>query len=54
MVLTEKQSDAIAELINIAFARTASSLSEMSGYRVFLMRWPSKYNPSATYRMPWV
>jgi len=36
MVLTEKQSDAIAELINIAFARTASSLSEMSGYRVFL------------------
>ena len=36
MVLTEKQSDAIAELINIAFARTASSLSEMSGYRVLL------------------
>ena len=36
MVLTEKQGDAIAELINIAFARTASSLSEMSGYRVFL------------------
>lgn len=36
MVLNEKQSDAIAELINIAFARTASSLSEMSGYRVFL------------------
>jgi hypothetical protein len=36
MVLTEKQSDAIGELINIAFARTASSLSEMSGYRVLL------------------
>ena len=36
MVLTEKQSDAIAELINIGFARTASSLSEMSGYRVLL------------------
>lgn len=36
MVLTEKQSDAIAELINIAFARAASSLSEMSGYRVLL------------------
>lgn len=36
MVLTEKQGDALAELINIAFARSASSLSELSGYRVVL------------------
>src|SRR5436189_242520 len=36
MVLTEKQSDAMAELINIAFARTAASLSELSGHRVLL------------------
>lgn len=36
MVLTEKQSDALAELINIAFARSAASLSELSGYRVVL------------------
>jgi chemotaxis protein CheC len=36
MLLSEKQSDALAELINIAFARTASSLSELSGHRVLL------------------
>jgi chemotaxis protein CheC len=36
MLLTEKQSDAMAELINIAFARTAFSLSELSGHRVLL------------------
>jgi chemotaxis protein CheC len=36
MLLTEKQGDALAELINIAFARTAASLSELSGYRVLL------------------
>jgi chemotaxis protein CheC len=36
MVLTEKQSDALGELINIGFARTAASLSEMSGHRVLL------------------
>src|SRR4051812_47496370 len=36
MVLTEKQSDGMAELINIAFARTAASLSELSGQRVLL------------------
>jgi chemotaxis protein CheC len=36
MLLTEKQSDALAELINIAFARTAASLSELSGHRVLL------------------
>jgi len=36
MLLTEQQSDAMTELINIAFARTAASLSELSGYRVLL------------------
>lgn len=36
MRLSEKQSDALAELINIAFARSAASLSELSGYRVLL------------------
>jgi chemotaxis protein CheC len=36
MVLTEKQSDSLGELINIAFARTAASLSQLSGHRVIL------------------
>jgi len=36
MLLTEKQTDALTELINIAFARTANSLSELSGHRVLL------------------
>jgi chemotaxis protein CheC len=36
MLLTETQRDALAELINIAFARTAASLSELSGHRVLL------------------
>src|SRR5215467_12494646 len=36
MILTDKQGDALSELINIAFARTAASLSELSGHRVLL------------------
>ena len=36
MLLTEKQTDALGELINIAFARTAASLSHLSGHRVLL------------------
>jgi len=36
VVLTEKQRDALTELLNIAFARTAASLSELSGHRVTL------------------
>ena len=36
MVLTEHQNDALSELINIAFARTAASLSHLSGHRVLL------------------
>ena len=36
MKLTERQSDALAELINIAFARTGAALSELTGHRVIL------------------
>src|SRR5262245_45683524 len=36
MLLTDKQSDALSELINIAFARTAAALSSLSGHRVLL------------------
>jgi chemotaxis protein CheC len=36
MLLTEDQIDALTELINIGFARTATSLSELTGYRVML------------------
>jgi len=34
--LTERQSDALSELINIAFARTGAALSELTGHRVLL------------------
>ena len=36
MELTERQRDALTELINIAFSRTAASLSELTGHRVLL------------------
>ncbi len=36
MKLTERQTDALAELINIAFARTGAALSELTGHRVML------------------
>ena len=36
MNLTDRQSDALGEFINIAFSRTASSLSEITGHRVLL------------------
>lgn len=36
MELTAQQKDALAELINIAFSRTAASLSELTGHRVLL------------------
>jgi chemotaxis protein CheC len=36
MELTESQKDALTELINIAFSRTAASLSELTGNRVEL------------------
>lgn len=36
MILSEHQIDALGEFINIAFSRTASSLSEITGQRVLL------------------
>lgn len=36
MELTERQRDAVSELINIAFARTGGALSELTGQRVVL------------------
>ncbi len=36
MRLSEQHKDALTELINISFARTASSLSELTGHRVLL------------------
>ena len=36
MKLTERQNDALTELINIAFARTGAALSELTGQRVVL------------------
>jgi chemotaxis protein CheC len=36
MVLTEQQQDGLAELINIAFSRTAASLSDLTSQRVLL------------------
>jgi chemotaxis protein CheC len=36
MQLTERQNEALAELINIAFSRTAASLSELTGHRILL------------------
>ena len=36
MQLNERQNDALTELINIAFSRTAASLSELTGHRVML------------------
>lgn len=36
MILNEQQTDALGEFINIAFSRTASSLSEITGHRVLL------------------
>jgi chemotaxis protein CheC len=36
MILTAEQQDGLTELINIAFSRTAASLSELTGQRVLL------------------
>ena len=36
MKLTETQQDALSELLNMGFARTASALSELTGHRVLL------------------
>ena len=36
MKLTERQTDALTELLNIAFGRTAAALSALTGHRVLL------------------
>jgi chemotaxis protein CheC len=36
MLLTETQKDALTELINIGFSKSAASLSELTGHRIFL------------------
>jgi chemotaxis protein CheC len=36
MFLTEIQKDALTELINIGFSKSAASLSELTGHRIFL------------------
>jgi chemotaxis protein CheC len=36
LILTERQTDSLSELINIAFARTGAALSELTGQRVLL------------------
>uniref|UniRef100_A0A7C4VRN9 Chemotaxis protein CheC n=1 Tax=Desulfatirhabdium butyrativorans TaxID=340467 RepID=A0A7C4VRN9_9BACT len=36
MILTQEQQDALTELINIAFSKTAASLSDLTGHRVLL------------------
>ncbi len=35
-MISERQTDALAEVINIGFARAAAALSELTGYRVLL------------------
>lgn len=36
MLLTDRQRDSLKEVINIAFGRAASSLSELTGYRIMI------------------
>jgi len=55
MLLNERQKDALAELINIAFARTAAALSDLTGNRVLLAPpqvevYPAAELPSAVAR----
>ena len=47
MILTERQRDAISELINIAFARTGAALSELTGHRVMLEAPEVSVHPTA-------
>jgi chemotaxis protein CheC len=47
MELTERQRDAISELINIAFARTGAALSELTGHRVMLNSPEVSIHPTA-------
>lgn len=47
MELTERQRDAISELINIAFSRTGAALSELTGHRVILNAPEVSVHPTA-------
>ena len=47
MELTERQRDAISELINIAFSRTGAALSELTGHRVVLSAPEVSVHPTA-------
>jgi chemotaxis protein CheC len=47
MILTERQTDSLAELINIAFSRTAASLSDLTGDRVLINSPEIAINPIA-------
>lgn len=47
MILTDRQNDAVSELINIAFARTGAALSELSGQRVMLNAPEVSIHPTA-------
>jgi chemotaxis protein CheC len=47
MILSEQQEDALSELINIAFSRTAASLSDLTGQRVLLERPQIEVRPLA-------
>lgn len=47
MELTERQRDAVSELINIAFSRTGAALSELTGHRVMLHAPEVSIHPTA-------
>jgi chemotaxis protein CheC len=47
MELTERQRDAMSELINIAFSRTGAALSELTGHRVLLNAPEVSVHPTA-------
>jgi chemotaxis protein CheC len=47
MELTERQLDAVSELINIAFSRTGAALSELTGQRVILSAPEVSVHPTA-------
>jgi len=47
MQLTERQRDAVSELINIAFSRTGAALSELTGHRVLLNAPEVSVHPTA-------
>src|SRR5215218_9207422 len=47
MELNERQSDAVSELINIAFSRTGAALSELTGQRVILSPPEVSVHPTA-------